>query len=209
MSESIVGAPQGLASRSHNAQEHSLALCFQRKSIMIQLMKHMAYEGRQGQSFSFEGCEGLLDTFLRALATYMESALKGIIERCEHRTGYDLHGDMRFALSYDMKEKMVLLDKRDREEHCLSDEEDNFKRQKPASDFGMGMASRLETTNNTALNAIGPRNRQAPLAASLPQRPAAKRWKYICVTDVIGFLNDDKRYAHTRMLNAASYKYDY
>ncbi|SPP81825.1 uncharacterized protein LOC117584130 [Drosophila guanche] len=209
MSGRIVGVPQGLSSRSHNAQEPSLALCFQRKSIMIQLMKHMAYEGRQGQSFSFEGCEDLLDTFLRALATYMASALKGIIEYCEHRTGYDLHGDMRFVLSNDLKAKMELLDKRDREDHCLSDEEDNFKRQKPASDLGMGMARRLETTNNTALNAIGPRNREVPLAAAQSMLPAAKRWKYICVTDVIGFLNHDKRYAHTKMLSAANSKYDY
>ncbi|XP_022229825.1 uncharacterized protein LOC111079112 [Drosophila obscura] len=213
-SQKNAGMPGSAGSRSHIGQDHPLMLCFQRKSILMKLMKHMGLVGRQGKSFSFEGCESLLDTFLGALTIYMETALKEIIERCEHRSGYHLHDDNRCELIYDMKTKMERLDERYREEHCLSDEDDNFQRKAPSSDFGLGIARRLTTTNNTALNAIGSRNRQAPLAAkpggSLAMRPAAKlRWKYICVADVIRFLNDDKRYAQTRMLIAANSNYEH
>ncbi|XP_001356021.4 uncharacterized protein nht [Drosophila pseudoobscura] len=202
---------------------------FRRNSILTILMKHMALRGEPGQRFSFEDSKGLLDTFLKALKIYMKTALKEIIERCEHRSAYHLHEDIRYELVYDMKAKMERLDERDRQEHCLSDDDDQIKRVVPSTNFGLGIARRLTTTNNTALDAIGLRMRQAPPQAhstlasvavkprsqpqpqplAQPLRPAAKRWKYICVADVIRFLKDDKRYAQTRLLIVANSSYEY
>ncbi|XP_033249853.1 uncharacterized protein LOC108164265 [Drosophila miranda] len=196
---------------------------FRRNSILTKLMKHMALRGEPGQRYSFENSKGLLDTFLKALKIYMKTALKEIIERCEHRSAYRFHENIRYKLVYDIKAKMERLDERDRLEHCLSDDDDQIKFVVPSTDFRLGLARRLTTTNNTALNAIGLRMHQAPPQAhstlpsmaveprSQPQplRSAAKRCKYICVADVIQFLKDDKRYAQTRMLIVANSNYEF
>ncbi|KAH8377262.1 hypothetical protein KR093_004573, partial [Drosophila rubida] len=188
---------------------------FDRKGIEQLLLKYSVMENvsRQGP---FK--EELVDGILAAVETYAKYMMKSVIELCEHRTGYWLYNDPRCVMQHDMRSTMMFLNDREAADFGGTDDEApghrsrwmKLKRKHPGGS-SLEHEMRLESTNTTALLALGGRKPTASSAASalpLPPRAPPVRAKRVIVKDIIQFMENHKRYAKSQLLYEAYLTYN-
>ncbi|KAH8398428.1 hypothetical protein KR215_001605, partial [Drosophila sulfurigaster] len=193
---------------------------FDRKGIEQMLLKYSAMENvlRQGP-FN----EELVDGILSAVETYAKYMVKSVIELCEHRTGYWLYNDPRCVMQHDMRSTMMFLNDREAADFGGADDETpghrsrwmKMKRKLPGSS-SLEHEMRLESTNTTALLALGGRKPTAAstsrfgsgVATALPPRAPPLRAKRVVVKDIVQFMENNKRYARSQLLYEAYLTYN-
>ncbi|KAH8293195.1 hypothetical protein KR044_011290, partial [Drosophila immigrans] len=194
---------------------------FDRKGIEQMLLKYSKLENvaRQGP---FK--EELVDGILSAVETYAKYMVKSVIELCEHRTGYWLYNDSRCVMQHDMRSTMMFLNDREAADFGGMDDEApghrsrwmKLKRKHPGSS-SLEHEMRLESTNTTALLALGGRKPTASTARigvgagpalALPPRAPPLRAKRVIVKDIIQFMENHKRYARSQLLYEAYLTYN-
>ncbi|KAL7725974.1 hypothetical protein ACLKA6_016389 [Drosophila palustris] len=208
---------------------------FEPKVIEKTLLKYCTLENMPKQ-FKDELVNGLL----AAVETYMKHLIGTVIELCEHRSGNNLYNDPRCVVQHNMRTTMMFLNDREVSDFGCSDDDTNYghrrrwmKLQRNRTSNSVESEIRLESTNNTALLALGARKPTGLGAAgglfgtatgagaglglgagtgkgigmgtgtgvaTAPQRSFVVRIKHVNVKDIIQFMEEEKRYAQSKLL---------
>ncbi|KAH8403039.1 hypothetical protein KR222_003555 [Zaprionus bogoriensis] len=182
----------------------------------------------------------LVEGMLAAIETYMKHLVKSVIELCEHRAGSNLVNDPRCVVQHNMRTTMMFLNDREVADYGCSDDDSAhghrrrwMKLQRNRSTNSMESEMRLESTNSTALMALGARKPALGASANLfsapgldrtissasdaatlgksertqPPRTFVVRVKHVNIKDIIQFMEGEKRYAKSKLLFDAYLNY--
>ncbi|EDV99265.1 transcription initiation factor TFIID subunit 4 [Drosophila grimshawi] len=180
--------------------------------------------------------EELVEGLLAAAETFLKDMMQTVIEFSEHRSGNSLYDDPRCELHHDLRTTMRFLDDREVADYGCSDDDTAYghrrrwmklqRNRNPTNSFESEI--RLESTNKTALLALGVRKPQsatatvglpntapglpaagAGTAAQLPKRQFFVRIKHMKVRDIIQYMENEKRFNKSKLLYDAylSYKF--
>ncbi|XP_064535352.1 uncharacterized protein nht [Drosophila montana] len=191
---------------------------FEPKVIEKTLLKYCILEG-----ISKDFKDELVDALLSAVETYLKYLVRTVIELCEHRSGNNLYNDPRCVVQHNMRTTMMFLNDREVADYGCSDDDSAYghrrrwmKLQRNRTNNSGENEMRLESTNSTALMALGARKPIGPGgaggqltsgAAQPPQRSFIIRIKHMNVKDIIQFMEEEKRYNKSKLLYDAYLTY--
>ncbi|ALC38262.1 nht [Drosophila busckii] len=224
----LVPEQQPKVNNKYNNQESARISHFESKSIERMLLSFCAVESI---SLNKHNADVLIEVLLAAVECYMKHLLSSTIELCQHRTGNRLYNDPNCVVNDNMRTTMMFLNDREVTGYGNSDDDTNYghrrrwkKLQRNRNFTACDNEIRLETTNNTALLALGARkpptmgaaavaagssagSAAKSSSAALPQRAFTMRIKHVNVKDVMQFMEDQQRYAKSKLLYDAYINY--
>ncbi|KAH8306041.1 hypothetical protein KR018_002075, partial [Drosophila ironensis] len=195
---------------------------FFERACVLNKLNDLAEKEDHCEGFYVERSDSYVDAFMAALETYMEFVIKQVIEKCKHRTGYNLYNDERCVVKNDMRATMSFLNDLEMADNGSSDEGKDFYRKRRSGDSGdgdqRGGTVQLDSVNTTALQALGGVRKRpgegsgdpatTPVAPVNPaQRPTGLRIKYISIRDVMSFMETNDRFRRSNLLYEAYLKY--
>ncbi|XP_017954560.1 uncharacterized protein LOC108649960 [Drosophila navojoa] len=194
---------------------------FEPKVIEKTLFKYCAVEG-----VTKDFKDDIVNALLAAVETYVKHVIISAIELCEHRSGNSLFTDPRCVVKHDMRTTMMFLNEREVADYGCSDDDSAYghrrrwiKLQRNRTNNSGENEMRLQSTNYTAMMALGARKPLRPTGPSAPgaqaaagtvqppPRPFTIRVKHMNVKDIIQFLEEERRYYKSKLLYDAYINY--
>ncbi|EDW12848.1 uncharacterized protein LOC6577439 [Drosophila mojavensis] len=195
---------------------------FEPKVIEKTLFKYCAVEG-----VTKDFKDDIVNALLAAVETYVKYVMLSAIELCEHRSGNNLYNDPRCVVMHNMRTTMMFLNDREVADYGCSDDDSSYghrrrwmKLQRNRTNNSGESEMRLESTNYTAMMALGARKPlrptgftapggQAPAGGAQPPPPRSFiiRVKHMNVKDIIQFMETERRYYKSKLLYDAYLNY--
>ncbi|KAH8240984.1 hypothetical protein KR026_009781 [Drosophila bipectinata] len=182
---------------------------FDRSCVLKRLLKVLGQE-YPDEEFNIECDDPLIEGFMAGLETFMKFTVQKSVEQCEQRISYFLFNDKRCIMKNEMRSTMTFLNDLEKADSGSSDEDDFYRKHcnRESGDLKISRM-KMDTTNTTALNAIG---QKRPVGGQKAQPGAPgnlqrMRNKYLNVHDVMQFMAEDKRFSRSNMLFLAYLKY--